>query len=226
MTAQNQSQYWKTNKHPRSPFHPISRFFSQQRWDFLGRYVNLTAVTSVLDVGCGKGLASLCFEDTSIFHVGVDFSAEQLAQIELTTLQKAISAGEKLPFPDSSFDLVMCWEVLHHVDDPAAVVAEMARVSKLWVIIFEPNMFNPGQLLFSVVVWAERGSLKLRRSIIENALSARDFSVAFFGKVGWVFPNRAPVWLFNILRKMPFRFPIFGISRLWIAQKEGEAKSW
>ena len=37
-------------------------------------------------------------------------------------------AGEQLPFADATFDAVVCMEVLEHVDDPGAVVAESARV--------------------------------------------------------------------------------------------------
>jgi SAM-dependent methyltransferase len=33
-----------------------------------------------------------------------------------------------LPFPDTSFDTVVCVRVIHHFDDPSAAVAEMARV--------------------------------------------------------------------------------------------------
>jgi SAM-dependent methyltransferase len=38
--------------------------------------------------------------------------------------------GEKLPFPDNSFDVVASYQVLEHVHDPARVVAEVARVLK------------------------------------------------------------------------------------------------
>ena len=39
-----------------------------------------------------------------------------------------ISAGERTPFPDSSFDLVLCCNVLDHVQDPAVVLKEVSRV--------------------------------------------------------------------------------------------------
>ena len=35
-----------------------------------------------------------------------------------------------LPFPDRSFDVVTCWELLHHLDDPVAALREMWRVAR------------------------------------------------------------------------------------------------
>ena len=40
------------------------------------------------------------------------------------------ASADRLPFPSASFDKVYCSEVLEHVLDPRAVVAEMARVVK------------------------------------------------------------------------------------------------
>jgi ubiquinone/menaquinone biosynthesis C-methylase UbiE len=42
----------------------------------------------------------------------------------------AVGAGEHLPYPSASFDLVVCMDVLEHVADPRAVLAEIARVLK------------------------------------------------------------------------------------------------
>lgn len=40
------------------------------------------------------------------------------------------SAGERLPFPDESFDHVVSLQVLEHVEDPGRVIREIARVLK------------------------------------------------------------------------------------------------
>jgi len=38
--------------------------------------------------------------------------------------------GEALPFPDGSFDVVACCDVLEHVDDLSLVISEVARTLK------------------------------------------------------------------------------------------------
>jgi SAM-dependent methyltransferase len=39
-----------------------------------------------------------------------------------------VVSNELLPFPDASFDLVLCVQSFHYMDDPARAVAEIARV--------------------------------------------------------------------------------------------------
>jgi SAM-dependent methyltransferase len=43
--------------------------------------------------------------------------------------------GVTIPYEDNAFDWVTIVDVLHHTDDPAAVLAECARVSRLGVVI-------------------------------------------------------------------------------------------
>ncbi len=217
----SQRDYWKRNKRPRSPYHPVSRLFSEQRWEFLQQFIALDTIASVLDVGCGKGLASVYLENSHCWRVGIDFSLQQLRNNPIHGLHKAAAVGEGIPFLNNAFDLVMTWEVLHHVDNASLVISEMARVSRKWLVIFEPNPFNPGQFLFSALTWAERGTLKLRRSIVDKALEASGFEVVFFGRGGWVLPNKMPLWLSRILLLFPYRFPVLGVSRLWIARQAG-----
>ena len=47
----------------------------------------------------------------------------------------------RMPFADNSFDLITCFGLLHHIPNVSAVVAEMARCTKLlgWQLVCEPT---------------------------------------------------------------------------------------
>jgi ubiquinone/menaquinone biosynthesis C-methylase UbiE len=57
-----------------------------------------------------------------------------------------VGRGEALPFPDDHFDVVFETGVLHHVPEPAAVVAEMLRVARVAVFLSDDNRFAAGPL--------------------------------------------------------------------------------
>jgi ubiquinone/menaquinone biosynthesis C-methylase UbiE len=55
--------------------------------------------------------------------------------------------GDKLPFPDKSFDGVCEYGVLHHVKYPERVIAEMMRVSRKAVFISDSNRYGQGNYI-------------------------------------------------------------------------------
>ena len=75
----------------------------------------------VLDVGCGVKPYYPFFANASEY-VGVDVKENPYADLT--------GAVESLPVPDGSFDVVLCTQVLEHVDDPAAAVRELLRVTR------------------------------------------------------------------------------------------------
>jgi ubiquinone/menaquinone biosynthesis C-methylase UbiE len=81
-----------------------------------------------LDVGCGGG-ATLAMLSQLGQPLGLDRSAEAL-RLSRSRGDFVLVAGEaeRLPFADGSFDAVTALDVLEHVADDAAAVAEMARV--------------------------------------------------------------------------------------------------
>jgi SAM-dependent methyltransferase len=60
------------------------------------------------------------------------------------TLQQG--SGENLPLADNSVDLVIATGIMHHVDNPSLVVAEMFRVTRKAIIISDHNNFAFGNL--------------------------------------------------------------------------------
>ena len=75
----------------------------------------------VLDVGCGSKPYYPFFAQHATEYVGVDVVPGP--QVDL------IGGVEALPVADASFDLVICTQVLEHVDDPALAVRELRRVT-------------------------------------------------------------------------------------------------
>lgn len=85
----------------------------------------------VLDAGCGTGrfTAALGNEHATVVEVDPDRDMLRLARARATT-RCARAAVEYLPFPDDSFDVAVAVTVLEFVADPAAAVAELARVTR------------------------------------------------------------------------------------------------
>ena len=91
---------------------------------------------AVLDVGTGPGvlLVELAARRPDLRLAGIDLSADMITaatrNLEPFGDRAHARAGDvtRLPYPDSSFDLVVSSLSLHHWDHPEAAVPELARV--------------------------------------------------------------------------------------------------
>jgi len=86
----------------------------------------------VLDAGCGTGYGSRLLAHAGARQViGVDIAGSVLEAVAGQMPDSVhLQAGDvsKLDFEDDSFDLIVCFEVIEHMDDPSAVLDELARV--------------------------------------------------------------------------------------------------
>ena len=91
---------------------------------------------SMLDVGCGGGILSEEFAKIGCRVTGIDPSAPSLetarkhAANEGLIIEYRQADGENIPFDANSFDVVVCCDVLEHVDDLNRTIHEVARVLK------------------------------------------------------------------------------------------------
>lgn len=89
---------------------------------------------SVLDVGCGFGFVLSHLDGKVRRLVGVDMNADglEIARKAAPSAELVHQTAAELPFPDSSFDVVVLSDVIEHVGDQnqALVVSEARRVLK------------------------------------------------------------------------------------------------
>jgi SAM-dependent methyltransferase len=85
----------------------------------------------VLDLGCGAGDSVDLFRsvDRQVSWVGADIEdSAEVAGRTRTDAEFVSFDGRRLPFEDSSFELVYCKQVLEHVERPHELLREVARV--------------------------------------------------------------------------------------------------
>jgi 2-polyprenyl-6-hydroxyphenyl methylase/3-demethylubiquinone-9 3-methyltransferase len=117
------------------------------RFDYFRRvlikeYIRDPQAIKVLDVGCGGGLLAEEFARLGCQVTGIDPSEPSLTTARKHAQQSGLKiayqegVGEQIPFPVASFDIVICCDVLEHVNDVAQMVQEIARVLTTGGIFF------------------------------------------------------------------------------------------
>ena len=103
------------------------------------------APASVLDVGCGEGVLTLDWAQRlgEGRIVGIDLDDPKLRaeweKRERPNLEFRAEEATRLSFADDEFDLATAIEVLEHVPEPEATLAEMARVASEHLLVSVPR---------------------------------------------------------------------------------------
>ena len=125
----------------------------------------------VLEVGCGLGTDLLQFARGGADVVGVDLSSQSLSLADRHFRVYDLpgnflrSDAENMPFPDSAFDVVYSFGVLHHVPDTQRAIDECYRVlkpggrlilmlynSRSWHLLVEPYLLVVMRLVLGKTV--------------------------------------------------------------------------
>jgi|688.fasta_scaffold242711_2 SAM-dependent methyltransferase len=102
-----------------------------QRYEFTLK--NITSDQSVLEVGTGLGVLSGMLTKHAAHYAGVEIDSEACQQARLRVGEPELikqADAQELPFEDSSFNVVVCLEVLEHLRDYRRALSEMRRVLK------------------------------------------------------------------------------------------------
>lgn len=130
------------DKHAKT-WNPVSKYFLNRFSTLLLNEVNQLKPESILDVGAGEGFTLQKLHDFKIGKKveGIEYSEEAIALGKKFHPEVTIKQGDiyHLPYKDNAFDVVICSEVLEHLEDPAAALKELTRVAKKYCVLSVPH---------------------------------------------------------------------------------------
>ena len=122
---------------------PLQRFLIENFYKSLVSLAKSVRPVTILDVGCGEGFTLVKLKQVKIGerYDGIDNSDEALNLGKKLYPKLNIKKGNiyKLPYKDSSFDLLICTEVLEHLRYPKKALSELSRVSNKYMLLSVPN---------------------------------------------------------------------------------------
>jgi len=172
--------------------------------DFVADRVALPPDVTILDVGCGNGYFTHYLARLG-FTVGLDYSRFMLSINPCRLLVQG--SAYALPFPECSFDVAFCSNLLHHVENPAGIVQEMKRVTREYVVVSEPNRSNPLMLIFCLLNREERRGIYFSLSYLQDLVTQAGLVVLDSLTQGLVFPNRLPAFALPLVQRLEARIP-------------------
>lgn len=123
----------------------VWRAGQQRRLNMIVKFAAERIHGKILDNGCGVGMYVEKLAGLGADVTGLEYDFERAREAHLNSEKIVNAAGEFLPLPSSTFDLILSHEVIEHVRDDRAAIAEMVRVLKVGgrAVVFCPNRGYP-----------------------------------------------------------------------------------
>jgi SAM-dependent methyltransferase len=226
----------------------VWRAGQQRRLDMIVQAAEERIKGCILEDGCGVGMYVEHLSSFGGTVIGLEYDFERAAQARTRGSHIINGAGESLPLPSSTFDLILSHEVLEHVQDDRDAICEMIRTLKPRgrIVLFVPNRGYPfethgiywnGNYYFGNKLFVNYLPRTLRNKLAPHVriYSKHDLEKLFDG-LPVQFIERTIIfgaydniiarfgWLGRVLRgilQFLERTPlkIFGLSHFWIVEK-------
>jgi SAM-dependent methyltransferase len=210
----------------------------------------------VLENGCGVGAYVEHLAPHAGTLIGLEYDFDRASVAHRRSDLILCAAGERLPFPDNSFDLILSHEVLEHVKDDRAAVLEMVRILNPGgrIVIFVPNRGYPfethgiywrGQYRFGNIPLVNYLPRRIRNRLAPHvrAYTRSDLAVLFKDLPVHILSTRILFGAYdNIIGRWPTigytlrsilqrleRTPLYvlGLSHFWVVEKfSGVDSAW
>ncbi|MCH7973862.1 MAG: class I SAM-dependent methyltransferase [Bacteroidetes bacterium] len=121
----------------------ISRYLVGNFFQSIHDLIEQIKFSSILDIGCGEGHLLKSFElkinNLKCAAVDLDQDEVQDAKKNLPFCDVKVASVYSLPYEKKEFELVICTEVLEHLEEPEKAVIEIERVTSKYIILSVPR---------------------------------------------------------------------------------------
>lgn len=131
------------------------------RMQYIERFVTLPQ-QHIIDVGCGGGILSESLATKAARVVGIDLADEALSiarahakQTHLTIDYRCLRVEEAALQMQQTFDVVCCFELLEHVDDPLLIIKACAQLVKPQGHVFFATLNRTLKAYLMAIIGAE-----------------------------------------------------------------------
>ena len=123
----------------------VWRAGQQRRLDMIVQAAGERISGLVLENGCGVGMYVEKLKGLGSRVIGLEYDLERAAEARVNSDEIINAAGEFIPLPSLTFDLILSHEVIEHVQNDRAAICEMIRLLKPGgrAVIFCPNRGYP-----------------------------------------------------------------------------------
>jgi SAM-dependent methyltransferase len=131
----------------------IWRAGQQRRLDMITQAAGERIQGKILENGCGVGMYVEHLTPFGGIVLGLEYDFERAAEARINSPHIFNAAGENIPLPSSTFDLILSHEVIEHVQNDRSAICEMIRILRSpdpksgkpggRIVIFCPNRGYP-----------------------------------------------------------------------------------
>lgn len=123
----------------------VWRAGQRRRFEMILRAAGERIRGHILENGCGVGMYVEHLTPFGGTVIGLEYDFDRACDAHVNAPHILNAAGENIPLPASTFDLILSHEVIEHVQDDRAAVQEMIRTLKPGgrAVIFCPNRGYP-----------------------------------------------------------------------------------
>lgn len=157
---------------------------------------------SVMEIGCGTGTTALKLADDVAGYLGTDISKEmvRIATGKASSVDHVsfVADAAETAGAGMTFDSVLAFNLLHLVDDPAAVMAHVRKLLPKGGLFISKTPCLGGKPWFRPLIWGLQKIGKapapvhcMRPAQIESALISAGFEIIETGG----YPKKLPNWL-------------------------------